>query len=127
LELHAKVEEICITKEVGPNELRHLLDDAGSKSQEIMGLRSIYVSLDNKVLETYGWKDIVLEHGFHETKQGIRYTVSPAARQEVLDRLLELNHARYAEEVAAGLHKNKAKKGKTRSTGIDKHDMIGSI
>jgi hypothetical protein len=33
-----------------------------------------------------------------------RYTLSPVARQEVLDRLLELNHAHYADEVARGLH-----------------------
>jgi hypothetical protein len=28
-------------------------------------------------------------------------------RQEILDRLLELNHERYAEAVAAGLHSKK--------------------
>jgi hypothetical protein len=46
-------------------------------------------------------------HGFHETAQGVRYTVSEAARREVLGRLLELNHQRYAEEVAAGVHETK--------------------
>jgi len=35
----------------------------------------------------------------------------------VLDRLLELNHQRYAEEVAQGLHdKGKKKKSKTSKT-----------
>jgi hypothetical protein len=47
------------------------------------------------------------------TKQGIRYTISETARREVLDRLLELNHQRYAEEVAQGLHDKKKGKGKT--------------
>ena len=52
-----------------------------------------------------------LDHGFHETPQGLRYTLSEPARREVLARLLELNHARYAEEVKAGLHgKGKGKK-----------------
>lgn len=51
-----------------------------------------------------------LNHGFHETKQGTRYTISETARREVLDRLLELNHQRYAEEVAEGLHDKKASK-----------------
>ena len=36
----------------------------------------------------------------HETKQGLRYTISEAARREVLDRLLALNHQRHAEEEA---------------------------
>jgi len=33
-------------------------------------------------------------------------------RQEILDRLLELNHQRYAEEVRQGLHGKKAKRPK---------------
>jgi hypothetical protein len=56
------------------------------------------------VAAAYGWDDLDLEHGFHETKQGLRYTISEAARRTVLDRLLALNHQRYAEEVAVGLH-----------------------
>ena len=35
-----------------------------------------------------------LDHGFHTYRQMERWTVSPAARVEVLDRLLELNHER---------------------------------
>jgi len=58
-----------------------------------------------------------LGHGFHETKQGLRYTISEAARREVLGRLLKLNHERYAEEVAMGLHEKGAKKGKNRKNG----------
>jgi hypothetical protein len=68
--------------------------------------------MDAAVAAAYGWHDLDLGHGFHETKQGTRYTISEAARREVLDRLLALNHARYAEEVAAGLHDRGAKKGK---------------
>lgn len=45
-----------------------------------------------------------------ETPQGMRFTVSPEAKDELLDRLLELNHERYAAEVAAGLHEKKTKK-----------------
>src|SRR3712207_8080751 len=40
--------------------------------------------------------DVDLDHGFYDTRQGVRYTIGPAARQEILDRLLELNHERYA-------------------------------
>jgi hypothetical protein len=42
------------------------------------------------------------------------YTVSEAARREVLTRLLQLNHERYAEEVRQGLHEKKAKKRTSR-------------
>ncbi len=54
--------------------------------------------MDHAVAASYGWSDLDLNHGFHETKQGVRYTISEAARREVLDRLLALNHERYAQE-----------------------------
>ena len=40
----------------------------------------------------YGWGNPDLGHGFHQTKQGTRYTISEAARQEALGRRLSLNH-----------------------------------
>jgi hypothetical protein len=51
-----------------------------------------------------------IRHDIDTTKQGVRYTISEPARREVFDRLLALNHQRYAEEVVAGLH-DKGKKG----------------
>ncbi len=48
-----------------------------------------------------------VDHGFHDTQQGVRFTISEPARREVLQRLLKLNHARYAEEVQPGLHEKK--------------------
>ena len=68
--------------------------------------------MDQAVVAAYGWQDPGLGHGFHKTKQGDRFTISETARREVLDRLLELNHQRYAEEVAQGLHNKKKTKGK---------------
>ena len=58
----------------------------------------------------YGWGELDLGHGFHETKQTIRFTVSDSARRTILDRLLALNHQRHDEEVKAGLHDKAAKK-----------------
>jgi hypothetical protein len=61
-------------------------------------LRKLHVEMDYAVARTYGWTSLDLGHEFHETKQGIRYSISEAARREVLDRLLALNHERYAQE-----------------------------
>ncbi|HWR46642.1 MAG TPA: hypothetical protein VN327_03320 [Pseudonocardiaceae bacterium] len=44
---------------------------------------------------------------FHDTRQGRRFTIAPDVQVEVLDRLLQLNHERYAEEVRQGLHAKK--------------------
>jgi len=65
------------------------------------------------VVRAYGWDDLLtagLDHGFHDTRQGPRYTIGPVVRQEILDRLLELNHERYAAEVKAGLHDKRSRK-----------------
>ena len=45
----------------------------------------------------------------------MRFTISEAARREVLQRLLRLNHERYAEEVKQGLHEKKKPKAKRGS------------
>ncbi len=60
---------------------------------------------------------------FHETKQGVRDTISEPARRDVLARLLKLNHERYAEEVQQGLHeKKKAGAGRVKGGGKKKRE-----
>lgn len=87
-------------------------------AEDIQKLRDLHVEMDQAVAAAYGWTDLDLGHGFHETKQGIRYAISEPARREVLARLLRLNHERYAEEVKQGLHEKKS--GKKRAAGITK-------
>lgn len=79
-------------------------------SERIEELRRLRRELDRAVADAYGWADLELDHDFRETPLGLRYTISEAVKTEALDRLLELNHARYAEEVAQGLHAKGAKK-----------------
>ena len=81
--------------------------------------------MDKAVAAAYGWDDLDLGHGFHETKQGTRFTISESARREVLARLLKLNHERYAEEVAQGLHDKKGK-AKTPKAGRGRKSKVSS-
>ena len=76
-----------------------------------MELRNLQVEINNAVAAAYGWTDLELDHGFHDTIQGVRYTISEPTRRDVLARLLKLNHERYAEEVKQGLHEKKGKRG----------------
>ena len=62
------------------------------------------------------WREIELGHGFHETRQGVRFTISAQARADVLDKLLALNHYRYEQEVKQGLHSGKGR-GASRKKG----------
>ena len=96
----------------------------------IQKLRELHIEMDQAVAAAYNWQDLELQHDFHQTKQGLRFTISETARREVLDRLLQLNHERYAAEKAQGLHdkgKKKAKgggkkKGIVESTKQDNDD-----
>jgi hypothetical protein len=92
------------TRKEGLTATYNRFSDPAEMSPDIAELRALHVEMDQAVAAAYGWTDLDLGHGFHETKQGTRYTISEPARREVLDRLLELNHKRYAEEVAQGLH-----------------------
>ncbi len=89
---------------------------------DIHNLRELHRDLDLAVLSAYGWSDINLAHDFYEVdylpeNDRVRYTISPEARREVLKRLLELNHQRHAEEVAASLVDDNGKPLKKKSRG----------
>lgn len=78
-------------------------------SKEIIRLRDIQREIDRTVADAFGWDDLTLGHGFHEVSylpenDRVRFTISEAARLEVLRRLAELNRQHYQEEVNQGLH-----------------------
>jgi hypothetical protein len=108
-------------------DLYYLFHNREEITRGIVMLRDVHVEMDRAVAAAYGWSDLDLGHGFHETKQGTRFTISESARREVLTRLLRLNHERYAEEVAQALHdkgkdkpKGAGRKGKKASTSDEK-------
>jgi type I restriction-modification system DNA methylase subunit len=122
---------------------KHLAKTPGTCSfneavQGIIKLRELHVQMDNAVLEAYGWQDIIHNnyppienahkekstrlHDFYEVdylpeNDRVRYTIHPAARKEVLKRLLELNHKIHEEEKAAGLWDKKSGKGVKEKKG----------
>lgn len=93
-------QSIMQKREEGLTQIYNRFHDKTETSSDIAELRCLHIAMDRAVSKTYGWQDLELDHGFHETKQGMRYTISEAARREVLDRLLALNHQRHAEEEA---------------------------
>jgi hypothetical protein len=103
-------QSIMLARQEGLTKTYNRFHNPQETSDDIVHLRELHVDMDEAVAAAYGWSDLDLGHGFHTTKQGVRYTISEPARREVLDRLLALNHQRYADEVAAGLH-DKGKKG----------------
>ncbi|MFJ2826409.1 Eco57I restriction-modification methylase domain-containing protein [Streptomyces sp. NPDC087263] len=87
----------------------NLVHDKRCTDTDVTELRAIHRAIDEEVARAYGWHDLLdqlggLNHGFHDTRQGPRYTVGSVVRQEILDRLLEENQRRYQAEANAGLH-----------------------
>ncbi|HET9877125.1 MAG TPA: type IIL restriction-modification enzyme MmeI [Mycobacterium sp.] len=108
-------------RKVGLTALYNLVHDPDVRDADIARLRELHVSIDRAVRDAYAadedrepsirefeareaseplpaWAEIDLDHGFHATRQGMRFTVGPAARDDILDKLLALNHYRHTTE-----------------------------
>ncbi|KRD43895.1 type II restriction endonuclease subunit M [Cellulomonas sp. Root930] len=93
--------EMMLRRRLGLTKLYNLVNDPtirDSSDADVRRLRHIHVELDEAVMSAYGWDDVSLDHGFYTYRQMERWTVSPAARVEILDRLLEENHRRAAQQ-----------------------------
>lgn len=98
--------EIMLRRDLGLTKLYNLVNDPGiadAVDRDVARMREIHVALDQAVMDAYGWGDVPLGHGFHTYRQMERWTVCPAARVEILDRLLEENHRRAAAQGEAPL------------------------
>ncbi len=114
---HEHRRQLMLARQEGLTKTYNRFHTPSEPGADIAELRRLHVEMDNAVAAAYGWADLDLGHGFHQTKQGLRYTISEGARRSVLDRLLALNHERYAQEVAAGLHDKGAKRTPRQKRG----------
>ena len=111
--------EVMRTDHIGLTKLYNRFHTDTERDPRIEGLRALQREMDASVARAYGWHDLDLGHGFHEVpylpeNDRVRFTISEAARIEVLRRLSELNRQHYEEEVAQGLHGRKANGTATR-------------
>ncbi len=118
--------ELMLRRNSGLTATYNLVHDRECDDPDITELRSIHEEIDHATIAAYGWHDLLdptgqtppadpthltvpLDHGFHETDQGTRYTIGLLARTEIIDRLRQLNHQTYADEVFLGKHKKPKK------------------
>jgi hypothetical protein len=116
---HAHRQSIMQERQEGLTATYNRFHDHHETARDIQQLRNLHVELDRAVALAYGWDDLGLGHGFHQTRQGERFTISEVARRKVLDLLLKLNHERHAVEVAAGLFEQKKPKSPRTRKGKD--------
>lgn len=106
---------------MGLTKLYNRFHDAGDHDSRIVQLREIHREIDAAVMRAYDWGDLALGHGYHEQpnladNDRARFTISDAARAEVLRRFAELNRQRYQEEQAsAPAAKPRSSKGRVNA------------
>lgn len=115
--LHAHRRELMVGANEGLTKTYNRVHNPDEGTEAIVRLRQLHIALDEAVAVAYGWTDIAYAHSHYETQVGVRYTISPDARREVLTRLLALNHERYAREAAEGLHAPGRGRGRPRHWG----------
>ena len=113
--------DVMLSRQTGLTKTYNLVFNPGCHDEDIKELRRIHSEIDEATIRAYDWQDRIrtvggLDHNFHQVGRETRYTIGPAAQREILDSLLELNHERYAEEVAKGLHSQKRRSGKIKKT-----------
>jgi hypothetical protein len=111
--------QVQLSRGLGMTDLYNLFHERDNQDADLERLRSIHVEIDEAVSEAYlahplaarfNWTPLALGYDFHETKHGLRWTVDPSVQIEMNDRLLELNHAVYADELRRGLHNKRPAK-----------------
>jgi hypothetical protein len=90
--------ELMLARGWGLTTTYNRVHDPDCHDESVRYLRDLHEQIDEAVMRAYGWDDLDLKIGHHPTKIGLRWTVGKEARFELLDRLLEENHRRYARE-----------------------------
>jgi hypothetical protein len=97
-QLDAERRGVMIDRSLGLTSLYNRVHSPDVADHTIARLRELHRQIDEAMMAAYGWEDLDLEVGHHPTKIGVRWTVSPKARFELLDRLLIENHRRAVEQ-----------------------------
>ncbi len=74
---HEHRRQVMLDRWEGLTKTYNRFHDRQESAEDIGRLRELHVEMDHAVAAAYGWTDLELGHGFHETKQGIRYTIHP--------------------------------------------------
>ncbi|MFH9967342.1 Eco57I restriction-modification methylase domain-containing protein [Streptomyces mirabilis] len=119
--------KLMLSRNIGLTTTYNMVHDPDCHDEEVAELRRIHEEINKATVEAYGWHDLLdesgqtppadpthetfpLDHGFHDTDQGKRHTLGLLARTEIIDRLRQLNHQVYADEVHLGLHRGVSEK-----------------
>ncbi|WP_423185357.1 Eco57I restriction-modification methylase domain-containing protein [Alishewanella sp. d11] len=91
--------EYMIRENKGMTKFYNDLNDPSNTNPAILQLRELQMRINQEIVNAYGFDEIDLEHGFHEVAylpegKNMRFTISEAAREELLYCLSMLNKSR---------------------------------
>jgi hypothetical protein len=90
---HEHRRQIMLNRWIGLTKTYNLFHNPNCNDPDIVKLRELHAEMDKAILACYGWDDIDPQHDFYQNDRGqTRFTVSPQARREILERLLDLNN-----------------------------------
>jgi hypothetical protein len=115
-------QDLMERRRIGLTAVYNLLHDQAVADPDIAALRDIHEEADNAVRDAYAddedadpaigahesalaqaplpsWRDLDLRRQFRQTSQGARFTITPQARADLMDKLLALNLYRHAREI----------------------------
>lgn len=109
-------EAILQSRQIGLTECYNRFHDPENQDEDIVRLRELHRALDQAVAMAYGWTDLDLKHGFypHRSIGEERYTLAPEQQDEVLRRLLDLNHAQAAARQVTAPRSPRRRRGMAR-------------
>lgn len=87
---------------IGITHVLNRVNDPDDMSGDVENLRRLQRDLDDAVARTYRWEGLAFDHGFYETPQGVRYTITEEARVRIVESLLVMNQAGYADTGRSG-------------------------
>ena len=102
-ELHSLRSDYMKKMNIGLTKFYGKFHDPDVQDKEILNIRDVSIRIDSRIIKSYEWSDINLNHGFHEVGylpegKNTRFIISEAAREELLCRLAMLNKERYEAE-----------------------------
>ena len=130
IELDDLRRKIMITKDFGLTKLYGEMHLRETSTPENDRMKELHREIDRNIARSYGWDDLDLGHGFHEVSylpknSGSRFTISEAARTEVLRRLSELNKQCHDEETECQKPTKSSKSKRSRSRTIQGQNEFG--
>lgn len=128
--LNVERQQIMLRRDLGLTKLYNLVNSPAlpdADDPDVARLRQIHVELDEAVRAAYGWSDVPLGHGFHAYRQMVRWTVSPVARVEILDRLLAENLRRSATQEPKAARSVAPRKAVPRRKLSEQHQGQGAF